>query len=57
MLKCKVCGKTFLIAARKSEEQRPPPTRSFTETTRVLIERACCPYCESIEIEEVKQHE
>jgi len=57
MWKCKnpECGKTFPIPARKSEERKPLPTRGFTaEITRVIVERACCPYCEALEIEEVK---
>lgn len=55
MWKCKNpdCGKTFPLYARKTEERRPKTP--YTDVTRVLIDRAVCPFCESFEIEEVKE--
>ena len=56
MLKCKnpECLKTFPIAARISEEQGTPPSFAIGKPTRKIVEKACCPYCESPDIEEVK---
>jgi len=51
ILKCKACGKTFPIAARISVEKRPLGFGT-PEITRVIIEKHCCPFCESLEIEE-----
>jgi len=55
MWKCKnpQCGKTFPILARISIEKVPPPTFSPEVPRRVIVEKACCPYCESIEFEEI----
>jgi ribosomal protein L37AE/L43A len=52
MWKCKECGRTFPIPARISFEKAPPPG-SF-DVKRVIVEKACCPFCESIEFEEVE---
>lgn len=56
MWKCKnpQCGRTFPLYARKTEE-RKPTAEFYKEVTRVLIDRAVCPFCESFEIEEVKE--
>ena len=56
MWKCKnpECLKTFHVLARISIEKRPPPTFSPDAPTRVIVEIACCPYCQCIEFEEVK---
>lgn len=56
MWKCKGCGRTFPIPARISVEKKltgkPNP---WDESTRTVVEKACCPYCECIEFEEVKE--
>jgi hypothetical protein len=52
VFKCKSpeCGRTFLLPGRISTEKKP---RDFTaDAVRIVVERACCPYCESIEFEE-----
>jgi hypothetical protein len=52
--KCKNvnCGKTFPMLARISTEKKQP---YGMESIRVVVERFCCPYCESTEFEEVKE--
>jgi len=56
MWKCKnpTCNRTFSMLARISVEKRPPPTFSLDMPSRVIVEKPCCPFCESIEFEEVK---
>ena len=54
MWKCKNCGKTFPVLARISVEKRPPPGGPL-DVTRVMVDKPCCPFCESIEFEEVKE--
>jgi hypothetical protein len=44
------CGKTFLIPAKVMIERKPKDF--FSETSRVVVERACCPFCEGLEFEE-----
>jgi hypothetical protein len=56
-LRCTVCGKTFPIAARISVRTRMPPfsgDNQSADPSEKIIEKACCPYCDRIEIEEVK---
>lgn len=48
-LKCKSCGKTFPLAARISTEKNPSG-HDFS-SRRVIIEKPCCPFCESIDLE------
>jgi hypothetical protein len=43
------------MLARISVEKRPPPTFSLDMPSRVIVEKPCCPFCESIEFEEVKE--
>jgi hypothetical protein len=59
MWKCKnpECGRTFPILARISTEKRPPPSFSPDLPTRVIVEKACCPFCECVEFEAVKEAE
>jgi len=55
MWKCKntECGKIFHISAKISIEKKPT---SFTaENTRTIVEKACCPFCESIDFELVEE--
>lgn len=56
MFKCKNgnCNRTFLLPARISIEKRPPPSFALDIPSRVIVEKPCCPFCESIEFEEVK---
>ena len=57
MWKCKNpgCSRTFSMLGRISIEKRPPPTFSLDMPSRVIVEKPCCPFCESIEFEEVKK--
>jgi len=57
MWKCKNpdCQRTFLLPARISVEKRSPPSFSPDQPVRVIVEKHCCPFCESIEFEEVKR--
>jgi len=52
MWKCKNCGRIFHVLARISIEKLPPSS-SF-DARRVIVEKPCCPFCESIEFEEVE---
>lgn len=56
MWKCKNpdCNRTFPMPARISVEKRAPPSFSLDAPSRVVIEKACCPFCESIEFEGVE---
>lgn len=50
--KCRSCGKTFELSARISFEKA---TVEFNpQIKRVIVEKPCCPFCESIEFDEVK---
>lgn len=51
-LRCKECGYIFPICARKSEERRPKDV--YADYVRIIVDKPCCPKCESINIEEVK---
>jgi hypothetical protein len=51
-LKCKDCGAIFPIAGRISTEKRA--AGFLPDTVRTIVEKPCCPFCESINIEEVK---
>lgn len=53
-LRCKACGKTFPLAARISFERNPEPGFIIT-VKRVIVEKPCCVYCESIELEYVEE--
>lgn len=57
--KCKnpSCGKTFDVYARISVEKRPPPSFSPDIPTRVIVDKACCPFCECTDIELLKEAE
>ena len=58
MWKCKTCGKTFPLPARIScERTSPNPFTISTQATRIIVEKPCCPFCESIEFEEVKERQ
>jgi hypothetical protein len=48
------CGRKFPMLGRKTIEKRPPPSFSPDVPVRVMVEIPICPYCESIEFEEVK---
>jgi hypothetical protein len=56
MWKCKNpnCNKLFPMLARISIEKRPPPSFTPDVPSRVIVEKPCCPFCESIEFEEMK---
>ena len=43
------CGKTFLLPGRITTEKK---SLDFT-VVRVVVEKACCPFCEGLEFEEV----
>jgi len=53
--KCKnpECGKTFPLPGRISEEKRPA-SGFIPDVTRRIVEKPCCPFCECIEIEEIR---
>jgi len=53
--KCKnpECGKTFPLPGRISEEKRPA-SGFIPDVTRRIVEKPCCPFCESIEFEEIR---
>jgi len=55
MWKCNKCGRTFPLTARVSVERRPSTVACTPDITRVVVEKSCCPFCESIEFEEVKE--
>lgn len=57
MWKCKnpKCERTFPVLARISVEKRGPPTFSLDAPTRVIVDKPCCPFCESLEFEEAKE--
>jgi len=57
MWKCKNpnCERTFPVLARISVEKRRPPSFSPDAPTRVVIDKPCCPFCESLEFEEIKE--
>ena len=44
------CGKAFLIPAKVMVERKPK--EFYSETTRTVVEKACCPFCECLEFEE-----
>ena len=44
----KDCGKAFLLPAKIMVERKP---LDFT-ATRIVVEKACCPFCEGLEFEE-----
>lgn len=47
------CGRTFEMAARISIEKTP---KGFCpDAKRIIVEKPCCPFCESIEFEETKK--
>jgi hypothetical protein len=56
--KCKnpECQKTFHLTGRITTEFRPdyPPKTDLGTVTRVIIESPCCPHCQSLNFEEVK---
>lgn len=43
------CGKTFLVPAKIITEHK---SLDFT-ASRTVVEKACCPFCEGLEFEEV----
>ena len=49
--KNKVCKKTFPIPARISIKK----VSHIVGTESFVVEKACCPFCEHIDIEEVKE--
>lgn len=53
------CGREFPLAARISEERKPAPQhQGFLPdgtVTRIVIDRYCCPFCESIEFKEIEK--
>lgn len=49
--KNKECGRTFAIPARISIKK----VSSLIGTESFVVEKACCPFCEKIDIEEVKE--
>lgn len=53
--KCKnpECGRTFYLTARITIERKP--AYGSMDITRILVDKPCCPFCESIEFEEVKE--
>jgi len=55
--KCKNpnCGRTFSVLARISIEKRSPPSFSPDMPSRIIVEKPCCPFCESIEFERNKE--
>lgn len=52
MWKCKSCGRKFPLPARISIEKRP--SFGSPDVSRIIVEKPCCPFCESIEFEEVE---
>jgi len=52
--KCTNCGRTFELTARISIERTP---QFDMYTKRIIVDKPCCPFCESIEFEEVKHEE
>ena len=56
MWKCKNkdCSRVFPVLARISVEKRCT-TFSCPDVLRVIVEKPCCPFCESLEFEEVKE--
>jgi len=50
--RCKSCGRTFPAYAIKEEEKVTSPMT--LGIGRVFVRKPCCPFCESIEIEEVQ---
>lgn len=56
MYKCKnaECSRTFCIPGRISTEKAPADVHNFT-ARRIVVEKPCCPFCESIEFEEVQK--
>jgi hypothetical protein len=48
------CNRIFIYLGRKSVEKKPIVTNFTTENIRIVIDSPCCPYCGSIEFEEVK---
>jgi len=58
MWKCKnpECGRTFPMLGRISTEKRMPPAGfSPSGPDRTIVEKPCCPFCESLEFEEIKE--
>jgi len=49
------CSRTFHVLGRISTEKRPPPNFSLDLPTRVIVDKTCCPFCESIEFEPIKE--
>ena len=56
MWKCKnpECGRTFPLVARISSENRSIGRLPYSEI-RVIVDKPCCPFCESIEFEEITE--
>lgn len=54
--KCKKkdCGKTFEIPARLTIRENVPQQFPSPKKEKI-IEKACCPFCESIDFEAVKK--
>lgn len=55
MWKCKNkdCGRVFPVLGRISVEKRGPNFASL-DAVRTIVEKPCCPFCESLEFEWVE---